>query len=152
MGKTNLTYVKKQFYVDVEEKMVDCTLSFEIDLDKIPGIQMLYNTTEFITYINKLTSYDDVKHIKKGHYGRLRFTVHDIAFCSTEDEFDEVIGTRLAHTRTQKLAFRTAKCIYTDMINILNKYMSRLVNLQNNCFYCEQDCHQHEFEITNSNQ
>jgi hypothetical protein len=152
MGKTNLTFVKKAFLIEREEKLVECELQFNIDLDRIPGIQMLYNAPEFVDYLNTLSKCIDVKHIKKGHYGKLRFIVRDIAFCATDDVFDEGIGTRLAHTRTQKLAFRTAKCFYRDVLNILNKYLTRIVNLENNCAECEYDCHRHEFEITNSKQ
>ena len=80
----------------------------------------------------------------------MQFRVREIAFCSTEDEFDELTGKRLALTRAQKQAFRNTKCFYDTILSMLGKYYSSILDLYQNCYNSEQNCHNHEFELTNS--
>ena len=150
MAKTNVKYVNKAYGVNENEKTVTCTLDYVIDLDKIPGINVLYEFDEFKNFINTLIYYKGVKHINQNIYGALQFRVRQIAFCSTEDEFDELTGKRLALTRAQKLAFRGTKYFYDTILTMLDKYYTSLLNLCQNCYDAEQKCHNHEFELTNS--
>ena len=150
MAKTNVKYVNKAYGVNENEKTVTCTLDYVIDLDKIPGINVLYEFDEFKNFINTLIYYKGVKHINQNIYGALQFRVRQIAFCSTEDEFDELTGKRLALTRAQKLAFRGTKYFYDTILTMLDKYYTSLLNLCQNCYDAEKKCHNHEFELTNS--
>jgi hypothetical protein len=150
MAKTNVKYVNKTYGVNEKEKTVTCTLDYVIDLDKIPGINLLCEFYEFNDFINTLIYCDGVKYIDQTGYGALQFRVKEIAFCSTEDEFDELTGKRLALTRAQKLAFRNTKYFYDTILTMLDKYYTSLLNLCQNCYDAEQKCHTHEFELTNS--
>lgn len=150
MAKTNVKYVHTTYGVNHNEKTVTCVLDYEINLDSIPGIDFISEIAEFHDFINRLVYQFGVKFLDKDDsvHGVLRFRVTDIAFCSTEDTFDEVIGKRLSNTRAQKLAFRNAKYFYSDIANILHRYFGEISNLVYNCVACEADCHNHEFEIT----
>ena len=150
MGKTNVNYLKKSFGVNPNEKTVTCTLDFTINLDNIPGIDVLCHMDEFNDFINSLVYCNGVKLNDWSNYGVLQFRVKDIAFCSTEDVFDELLGKHLSLTRAQKLAFRTAKYFYNEISNIFNKYRERLNIFTFNSFESEEKCHNHEFELTNS--
>ena len=150
MAKTNVKYVNKAYGVNRNEGIVTCTLDYVIDLDKIPGIHFLSGLPEFNDFINTLVYCEGVKLYDESEYGVLQFRVKDIAFCSTEDEFDEVIGKRLALTRAQKMAFRNAKYFYNEISYIVDRYRQELNNLVFNSFISEETCHNHEFELTNS--
>lgn len=150
MAKTNVKYVNKTYGVNKNEKTVKCNLDYVIDLDSIPGINFLCNLDEFNDFINTLIYCEGVKYIKQNVYGSLQFRVREIAFCSTEDEFDELTGKRLALTRAQKQAFRNTKCFYDTILSMLGKYYSSILDLYQNCYNSEQNCHNHEFELTNS--
>jgi hypothetical protein len=150
MAKTNVKYVNKAYGVNRNEGIVTCTLDYVIDLDKIPGINLLCELDEFNDFINTLIYCEGVKYIDQNVCGALQFRVKEIAFCSTEDEFDEVIGKRLALTRAQKIAFRNTKYFYNEISNIINRYRQELNNLAFNSFISEERCHNHEFELTNS--
>lgn len=150
MAKTNVKYVNKAYGVNRNEGIVTCTLDYVIDLDKIPGIHFLGELNEFNDFINTLIYCEGVKYIDQDGWGALQFRVKEIAFCSTEDEFDEVLGKRLALTRAQKMAFRNTKYFYDEISNIINRYRQELNNLAFNSFVSEERCHNHEFELTNS--
>ena len=119
-------------------------------MDSVPGIEFISEISEFNDFINRLVYNYGVKYIENDSttYGILRFRVTDIAFCSSDDTFDEVIGKRLSNTRAQKLAFRNTKYFYNDIAKIVMHYVDENNNLAYNCFECEHDCHNHEFEVT----
>ena len=150
MAKTNVKYVHTTYGVNHYEKTVTCVLDYEINLDSVPGIEFIANIPEFNDFVNRLVYQYGVKYIDTDFsvYGVLRFRVTDIAFCSTDDTFDEVIGKRLSNTRAQKLAFRNTKYFYNDIATIVKRYLEEINNLSFNCNECEKDCHNHEFEVT----
>lgn len=151
MAKTNVNYVHKSFRVDKHEKTVTCTLDYEIPMNKIPGFANLIQIDAVADFINRLIYQYGVKFISGDDKGTaLRFRTQDIAFCSTEDEFDIELGKKLALTRAQKLAFRNTKYFYRDLMNIVIDTFGDLDVLGSNCEFCEYDCHNHEFELTNS--
>lgn len=151
MAKTNVKYVHKSFRVNKEERVVTCTLDYEVNLDKVPGFRYLVDIDGVGDFLNRLIYQYGVKHISDDSvYGSLRFRVQDIAFCSDEDEFDVDLGKKLALTRAQKLAFRNTKYFYRDLMNIVISLFGGLDVLGTNCEFCEYDCHNHEFELTNS--
>ena len=150
MAKTNVNYVKTSYGVNPQEKSVTCVIDYEISMDKIPSIEILTEMDEFNEYITRLVYQHGVKYINKGRYGALQFRTQDIAYCANSDTFDENIGKRLAQTRAQKLAFRYTKLFYKDITDMLFKRFTKILNLSDNCFGCEWDCHNHEFELTNS--
>ena len=146
MAKTNVKYVKKVFGVNHEEKTVTCVLTYEIDTRSIPGINILTNLPEYNDFINCLVYQVGVKY----NDGVLQFKVQDIAFCASDDEFNETLGKQLALTRAQKLAFRNSKYFYYDIARMFKNYYEKFNTLEWNCRQCEINCHEHEFEITNS--
>lgn len=150
MAKTNVKYAHTAYGVNHQEKTVTCVLDYDINLDSVPGIEFISEISEFNDFINRLVYNYGVKYIENDSttYGILRFRVTDIAFCSSDDTFDEVIGKRLSNTRAQKLAFRNTKYFYNDIAKIVMHYVDENNNLAYNCFECEHDCHNHEFEVT----
>lgn len=150
MAKTNVNYVKTVYGVNPEERSVTCVIDYEVSLDKIPSIEILMEMDDFNEYMTCLVYRHGIKYVDKGRYGALQFRSHDIAYCADEDTFDENIGKRLAQTRAQKLAFRHTKLFYQDIANMLFTRFSMIDDMSINCFDCETDCHNHEFELTNS--
>lgn len=150
MAKTNVNYVKTVYGVNEKERTVTCVIDYEILLDNIPSIAELMELDEFNEFMTRLVYQHGVKYIDKGRYGALQFRSQDIAFCADEDTFDIEIGKRLAQTRAQKLAFRNTKYFYNDIADMWFRRFEMLVGMSCNCCDCEIDCHEHEFELTNS--
>lgn len=153
MAKTNVTYTNKVYGVSEKNKYVRCTVTFEINLDKVPGIDMLKNTEEYEDLINSLIYFNDVKCYDKTHEGIeskngvLSFTSDGIAACSPKDDFDADLGRKIALTRAQADAFNTVSTIYFEFMNILQKYLIRIANLAYNSKETEYNCKSHVIDL-----
>lgn len=154
MKKTNLTYVKKSYGVNPKQKFVKCVLDYEINLDKIPGIQTLACMPEFEDFINtlvydaKVPCYDtDMDGFPSAH-GVLVFRSEGIAQCSPADEFDAELGKKLALTRAQRQAFGDASAFYDALTEIIHNEFDGLYGLMFGCMNSRHNCAVHEHELT----
>lgn len=154
MKKTNLTYVKKSYGVNPEKKFVKCVLDYEINLDKIPGIQTLAVVPGFEDFINELVyrydvpCYDTDVEGFTSEYGVLMFTTKAVANCAPGDEFDVELGKKLALTRAQKQAFQTARDFYASLFKLVDDEFSGLMGLIYGAELSADKCKAHEHEIT----
>lgn len=154
MKKTNLTYVKKSYGVNPEKKFVKCALDFEINLDKIPGIQTLAVVPGFEDFINelvyayKIPCYDTDADGFPSEYGVLVFTTEAVANCAPGDEFDAELGKKLALTRSQKQAFQTARDLYASLFKFVDDEFSGLMGLIYGSELSADKCKKHEHELT----
>ena len=154
MKKTNLTYVKKSYGVNPKKNFVKCVLDYEINLDKIPGIQTLALMPGFEDFINKLVyrydvpCYDTDVEGFPSDYGVLVFTTEAVANCAPGDEFNEETGKKLALTRAQKQAFRTARDLYASLFKLVDDEFCGLMGLIYGSDMSADKCKAHEHEIT----
>lgn len=152
--KTNLTYVKKRFGVNPNKKFVKCVLDFEINLDKVPGIELLAEMPEFTNLINTLVYCKGVNLVdidsmcNESEYGTLVFTTEALAKCAPNDEFDQDLGEKLAMTRAQKQAFRVAESFYSDVQNVVINKFDGLWDLLYGSLFAAENCKAHEYELT----
>lgn len=154
MKKTNLTYVKKSYGVNPKKKFVKCVLDYEINLDKIPGIQTLAQMPEFENFINNLVyvynipCYDTDVEGFHSDCGVLVFTTEAVAQCAPGDEFNEDLGRKLALTRAQKQAFQTARGFYSELFSLVDNEFAGLVDLIYGSDMSADKCKVHEHELT----
>lgn len=154
MKKTNLTYVKKSYGVNPEKKFVKCALDFEINLDKIPGIQTLAVIPGFEDFINTLVyagnipCYDTDTEGFPSDYGVLVFTTEAVAYCAPGDDFDAELGKKLALTRAQKQAFITARDFYSELFKFVDDEFCGLMGLVYGSELSADKCKKHEHELT----
>lgn len=150
--KTNVTYLNKAYNINPDKGVVFCMLDFMIDLNKIPGIEMLVHNDDFVQYMNKIT--DEYKGFATFEYlnclddfGRIYIRTTGIAKCSPNDNFDEELGKKIALTRTQKKAFQIAKDFYWNIFSILMKDVNNIVRLGVNCDSSAYICKAHEYKL-----
>lgn len=149
MAKTNVNYVSKRFSVNRKKNEVYCTITCEINLDKIPLIASLEENDRYQSYIADLifrkgmNMYDYTYNGDITNHGVLAFTTTASARCSNNDEFDETIGYRVSLTRAQAQAFIIARDIYNKFVNILSHDMDKLKNIMTNCKTAHVTCANH---------
>lgn len=154
MRKTNLTYVRKSYGVNPKKKFVKCVLDYEINLDKIPGIQYLAQMPDFENYINTLAYqynvpvYDTDCEGIPSEYGVIMFTTEGMAQCADGDTFDESLGKKLALTRAQRKAFSNADEFYGNLCDITENVFEGLYCLQYGALKSSTKCKIHEHELT----
>ena len=85
---------KTEYHVDRENKVVLCTLYVDTQLSKHPAWVSI--SQDFFAKRFPFISYGG------------EFIVKAKARCNKEDEFDEVIGKRIAESRAKTKAYRTA--------------------------------------------
>lgn len=149
MAKTNVTYANKSFGVNTKNKEVNCTLTCEINLDKVPCIEFLENKERYaklitdLVYKKHMKLYDFTESGVQTEHGVLTFTTTGKAKCSEMDEFNEVIGKRIALTRAQSKAFIVARDIYYDFSRIVSVDMIELYDMVQNCADSHDKCNMH---------
>ena len=153
MAITNVTYTIKVYGVSEKNGYVYCTVEYEINLDKVPGIDMLRHTEEFEDLINSLIYLNDVKCYDKTYdgfestNGVLSFKAEGMAKCSPDDKFDEELGKKIALTRAQAEAFNTASEVYFEFVRIVENYMYGIANLAYNSKATEYNCKSHVIDL-----
>lgn len=154
MAKTNVNYVSKVYGINEKKRFVKCSLTFEIDLDKVPGIEMLETSQKYDDFVNSLINSNQVKCFNataEGIYsvhGVLVFKTEGIAQCSPEDEFDVELGRKLACTRAQRAAFIRANALYRKFGDILYEPLEQMYDLGVNSLTAFERCFRHEHELT----
>lgn len=154
MKRTNLTYVKKTYGVNEKKKFVKCTLQYEINLDKIPGIYALVNMPVFDNLINTMVYKYDIPRYNcdsrgvNSDIGVLVFSTTATATCAPTDTFDVELGKKLSLTRAQKQAFQTAQAFYAELINIIEETFEGVYRLHCGSMESAQKCHIHEYKLT----
>lgn len=132
-NKTGVRYLNVQYNVNPGKRVVACHLTFGLSLNRLPYIEMLKDNEEFINLVERefrveeWTINDDL--LYEPH---VVTEVVAFADCAPEDEFDEVLGKKIALTRAQSGAFDTAAYIYERIqdifLNAANEIDIRLEN------------------------
>lgn len=130
--KTNVIYLNQEYNVNPGKQAVHCRLTFGINLDLIPGINLLENSEMFNDYINDLTDKnvgcaDFVNEAVENTQGTIFYTergwlifeTEGLCKCAPQDNFDAELGKKIASTRAQEEAFKTANLLFIDIHNIV---------------------------------
>ena len=132
-NKTGVRYLNVQYNVNPGKRVVACHLTFGLNLNRLPYIEMLKNNEEFINlverefHVEEWTINDDL--LYEPH---VVTEVVAFADCAPEDEFDEVLGKKIALTRAQSGAFDTAAYIYERIQDIFLKAANEIdIRLEN---------------------
>ena len=132
-NKTGVRYLNVQYNVNPGKRVVACHLTFGLNLNRLPYIEMLKNNEEFMNLIERefrveeWTINDDL--LYEPH---VVTEVVAFADCAPEDEFDEVLGKKIALTRAQSGAFDTAAYIYERIQDIFLKAANEIdIRLEN---------------------
>lgn len=150
--KTNVVYLNQDYYVNPKKKSVCCKLIFGIDLEKIPGINMLVQNQEFNDFIDELTnSKDGVAYYDSdaSSYGMLVFETIGLAKCDPKDNFDESLGKKISSTRAQQDAFESARIIYDNILAIVEDTFDNLYGLLDGSIKASKKCKNHVYDLTN---
>lgn len=132
-NKTGVRYLNVQYNVNPGKRVVACHLTFGLNLNRLPYIEMLNDNEEFINlverefHVEEWTINDDL--LYEPH---VVTEVVAFADCAPEDEFDEVLGKKIALTRAQSGAFDTAAYIYERIQDIFLKAANEIdIRLEN---------------------
>ena len=132
-NKTGVRYLNVQYNVNPGKRVVACHLTFGLNLNRLPYIEMLKDNEEFINLVERefrveeWTINDDL--LYEPH---VVTEVVAFADCAPEDEFDETLGKKIALTRAQSGAFDTAAYIYERIQDIFLKAANEIdIRLEN---------------------
>jgi hypothetical protein len=121
-NKTGVRYLNVQYNVNPGKRVVACHLTFGLNLNRIPHIEMLEGNEEFNKLIfNEFRVEDWCVNDYDEYEPHVVTEVVAFADCAPEDEFDAELGKKIALTRAQAGAFDTAAYIYERIQNIFIK-------------------------------
>lgn len=106
--KNSVHISKTEYHVDRENKVVLCTLYVDTQLSKHPA--WISISREFFAKRFPFISYGG------------EFIVKAKARCNKEDEFDEVIGKRIAESRAKVKAFSIAARMWECITRAMNAF------------------------------
>lgn len=155
--KTNVVYTSKVFGVSEKNRTVKCVLTYEVNLDKIPGMSVMMELDDVRDYLDSLlceksASISDIdSYWRMSENGVLSFKTEGFATCSPSDEFDEELGKKIALTRAQRNAFNRMAIMYSNLYDIVyNALCERLGGLEFGCAEAFAKCSEHIEELCNS--
>ena len=159
--KTNVVYLNQEFNVNPEKQAVHCRLIYGINLDSIPGIQLLDNSDIFKDYIDDLSNpyngiceyYDEAVEDRTGTIfytdrGWLIFETEGISKCAPNDNFNAELGKKVASTRAQENAFKDANMFYEDIKTIVNAEFNGLDTVIRGTLNAINKCKKHVCDLT----
>ena len=132
-NKTGVRYLNVQYNVNPGKRVVACHLTFGLNLNRLPYIEMLKDNEEFINLVEREFRVEEWA-IDDDFFYEPHVVTEVVAFadCAPEDEFDEVLGKKIALTRAQSGAFDTVAYIYERIQNIFLKAANEIdIRLEN---------------------
>lgn len=132
-NKTGVRYLNVQYNVNPGKRVVACHLTFGLNLNRLPYIEMLKDNEEFINLVEHEFRVEEWT-INDDFLYEPHVVTEVVAFadCAPEDEFDEVLGKKIALTRAQSGAFDTAAYIYERIQDIFLKAANEIdIRLEN---------------------
>ena len=142
--KTGVRYLKVNYNVNKDKRVVACHLVWGINMSKIPYIDMLIESDVFK---NIVLPQGNVSLYENDSTGKLEYyiTIETVGFadCCPEDEFDTDLGKKIALTRAQRYAFTDAANFYNDCMNIMLNCGDRFSQLFDNCANANESCIDH---------
>ena len=143
-NKTGVRYLNVQYNVNPGKRVVACHLTFGLNLNRIPFIEMLKDNDEFIKLVEKEFRVEDWA-INDNEWYEPHVVTEIVAFadCAPEDEFDAELGKKIALTRAQAGAFDTAAYIYERIQDIFIKAANEIDVRFENCIDSIDKCNCH---------
>ena len=143
-NKTGVRYLNVQYNVNPGKRVVACHLTFGLNLNRLPYIEMLKDNEEFINLVEREFRVEEWA-IDDDFFYEPHVVTEVVAFadCAPEDEFDEVLGKKIALTRAQAGAFDTAAYIYEKIQDIFIKAANDIDVRLENCVDSIDKCNCH---------
>ena len=132
-NKTGVRYLNVQYNVNPGKRVVACHLTFGLNLNRLPYIEMLKDNEEFINLVEREFRVEEWA-INDDFLYEPHVVTEVVAFadCAPEDEFDEALGKKIALTRAQSGAFDTVAYIYERIQDIFLKAANEIdIRLEN---------------------
>ena len=143
-NKTGVRYLNVQYNVNPGKRVVACHLTFGLNLNRIPFIEMLENTEEFQKLIfNEFRVEDWTVNDDYDYEPHVVTEIVAFADCAPDDEFDIELGKKIALTRAQAGAFDTAAYIYDRIQDILLTAANAIDVRFENCVESIDKCNCH---------
>lgn len=143
-NKTGVRYLNVQYNVNPGKRVVACHLTFGLNLNRLPYIEMLKDNEEFINLVEREFRVEEWA-IDDDFFYEPHVVTEVVAFadCAPEDEFDEVLGKKIALTRAQAGAFDTAAYMYEKIQDIFIKAANDIDVRLENCVDSIDKCNCH---------
>lgn len=143
-NKTGVRYLNVQYNVNPGKRVVACHLTFGLNLNRLPYIEMLKDNEEFINLVEREFRVEEWA-IDDDFFYEPHVVTEVVAFadCAPEDEFDEVLGKKIALTRAQSGAFDTVAYIYERIQDIFLKAANEIDIRLENCIESIDKCNKH---------
>jgi hypothetical protein len=146
--KTGVRYLNVQYNVNPDKRVVACHLTFGLNLNRLPHIEMLKDNDEFIKLAEN-EFHVECWTINDDSFCEPHVVTDIIAFadCAPDDEFDAELGKKIALTRAQAGAFDTAAYIYEKIQDIFIKAANDIDIRYENCVESIEKCNNHVDEL-----
>ena len=144
-NKTGVRYLNVQYNVNPGKRVVACHLTFGLNLDRLPHIEMLKDNDEFIRLVENEFRIEHwtVNDDNETYAPHVVTEVIAFADCAPEDKFDEELGKKIALTRAQAGAFDTAAYIYDKIQDIFINAANDIDVRFENCVESIDKCNNH---------
>jgi len=141
-NRTNLEYVKKEFFVDGNKTI--CNLTFKLKLTNPPMkfFNLTFENLKTICNNNDLKSYNP---FIVGEY--VEFQVSARASKTANDENDPIFAERLALTRAQSKAYMVAQLFYAHLSVFFESLAQASTEMMNNAYSSFRKCNIHAVEL-----
>lgn len=144
-NKTNVVYVKTKYVVN--DKKVQCFLTYEIDLSKWPVFGFKINSDVILKAAKQLKmEYYRVDN-ETNYPTKIGFVSIASASCDNTDNFDEKKGKNIALTRAQAKAFERTCRLYDIIQMELDKSFNEITRIIDNNWHAANKCWDHAMDL-----
>lgn len=144
-NKTNVVHVKTKYVVN--DKKVQCFLTYEIDLSKWPVFGFKINS-DVILKVAKQLKMEYYRVDNETNYPtKIGFVSTASASCDNTDNFDENKGKNIALTRAQAKAFERTCRLYDIIQMELDKSFNEITRIIDNNWHAANKCWDHAMDL-----
>ena len=144
-NKTNVVHVKTKYVVN--DKKVQCFLTYEIDLSKWPVFGFKINSDVILKAAKQLKmEYYRVDN-ETNYPTKIGFISTASASCDNTDNFDETKGKNIALTRAQAKAFERTCRLYDIIQMELDKSFNEITRIIDNNWHAANKCWDHAMDL-----
>ena len=144
-NKTNVVHVKTKYVVN--DKKVQCFLTYEIDLSKWPVFGFKINSDVILKAAKQLKmEYYRVDN-ETNYPTKIGFVSTASASCDNTDNFDETKGKNIALTRAQAKAFEHTCRLYDIIQMELDKSFNEITRIIDNNWHAANKCWDHAMDL-----
>ena len=144
-NKTNVVHVKTKYVVN--DKKIQCFLTYEIDLSKWPVFGFKINSDVILKAAKQLKmEYYRVDN-ETNYPTKIGFVSTASASCDNIDNFDEKKGKNIALTRAQAKAFERTCRLYDIIQMELDKSFNEITRIIDNNWHAANKCWDHAMDL-----